>query len=136
MSDDPATLMRFILATSPGFDLDKIIATILFQEKLEECSICSTKYHLVGAQHFDGNVEGKELCTSPVPKFSTEWNYARAILEWLTSHFPGLEVVWDCDHWSCNIDMVEEKHEWFRLAHVPGAKGFQEAICKAALLVV
>ena len=131
---DGEKIAKYILGLPAGIEIDKLVTTLVFERKIGECSIASTGWHIQGADHYQSFVSGRDFCGYLVPGFSTKWEHCQGILEWLTAHYPSVQVFWDCDHWGININTNDETGNWFRLSSVSGVAGFQEALCKAALL--
>lgn len=136
MKEDTAAMTRKILNTSPGVDLDVMVAVILFGFELGNCDSALSGLHLSGSFHHKTPLDGNIQCTSPLPPYSTDWVHFQAVLEWVTLSFPGVEIIWDCNRWMCNLNFKDKAGKWFRIAHTPGSAGMQEAICKAGLLAL
>jgi hypothetical protein len=130
---DGQKLASYIMALPPGEELDRLIASLVFGRKIEECPCSPTGFHVIGADHFTSNLRGEDFCGHPLPKFSTDWEHCQGLLEWMSAHYGSVQIFWDCDHWACNLN-EQEDGQWFRLSSIPRTQGFQEALCKAALL--
>lgn len=134
-SEAQHNLMRLISHSRPGSDLDKVVAMILFECRLEPCTIAANGTHMVGSVHYDSQVGQQRICSSPLPQFSTDPQMFFSLLEWVTSRYPGVELVWDSGKWLCNVNGVQND-TWSRLAHSVAKHGMQEALCKALLFAV
>lgn len=135
MDDTRGMLSRIISKMRAGADLDKLVSLVLFNMKVEECD-AGAEFHFEGAKHYFSNTLQVESCTLPMPKFSTEWEDFKSVMEWVTSKFPAVDTGWDCGKWSCTISDRDAQGRWFRIANSTGTGGAAEAVCKAALLSI
>jgi len=127
-------LAKYILSVPAGPELDRFVTTLIFERKIEECPLGVDSWHVEGSTHYESLVKGEDFCGYPLPGFSTDWESGQAILEWLTARYPSVQIFWDCDHWSCNLNSRDGVGNWFRISGVPNTPGFLETLCKAALL--
>jgi hypothetical protein len=129
-------LIRVVCQMPPGADLDRLVAAILFREKSQECSLEKGTFHMRGAQHPTSKVTGQVICTSRIPPFSSDGQDGRHVLEWLTSNFDSVELVFDSGSWYCNLSRQDNQSRWYRMAHTAGNQNMYTAACKAGLLAV
>lgn len=137
MSDSSKKILaKVVRNTSIGPDLDKLIGTVIFQMKIEECDVSPEGQHLIGSVHYPSPVANDIKCSLPLPHFSQSWEHAKDVTEWITSHFGGFDIGYDCGRWHCNINSTDEAGKWFRISSISGSLGMQEALWKAALLAL
>lgn len=123
-------IVRMVSQMERGPEMDAMIATFVFDEELEQCSIHAAG-HLRGASHYVSKTDGENLCSGVLPPFSGKRH--DMVIDWLAGSFLGLDIYKDVDTWYCNVNDRDSTGQWYRIVHTPGSRTMSAAVCKAAL---